>query len=125
MFSGKLPEIYEIPEAERFEQLCPESKHFIDTIKMIAYRAESAMAGEVREALSRDDDARVLLRRLFVTPANLHPDLEAKTLTVEVHRLGSALQDAAVAHLCQVLTEAEISYPTTDLRVIYRQIGSS
>ena len=115
----------EIPEAERFQQLCPESKHFIDTIKMIAYRAESVMAGEVREALSRDDDARVLLRRLFVTPANLHPDLQAKTLTVEIHRLGSALQDAAVAHLCQALTDAEICYPTTDLRVIYRQIGSS
>ena len=77
----------EIPEGERFEQLCPESKHFIDTIERIAYRAESVM--------------------------------------VEIHRLGSALKDAAVAHLCHVLTDGEICYPTTDLRVIYRQIGSS
>lgn len=114
----------EIPAAERFEQLCPESKHFIDTVKMITYRAESVLAGEVREKLARDDDARALLRRLFVTPANLLPDTAAKTLTVEVHRLGSPLQDAAIAHLCQVLTEAEICYPTTDLRIIYRQIGS-
>ena len=47
----------ELPEAERFAQLKTEKKHFIDTIKLIAYRAESALAGEVREALARDDDA--------------------------------------------------------------------
>jgi hypothetical protein len=34
---------------------------FIDTIKLIAYRAESALAGEIREALARDDDGRALL----------------------------------------------------------------
>ena len=115
----------ELPEAERFGQLCPESKHFIDTIKMIAYRAESALAGEVREVLAREDDARVLLRRIFTTPVNLRPDPGAKTLTVEVHRLGSALQDAAVAHLCTVLTQTETCFPSTDLRLIYRQVGSN
>lgn len=30
----------ELPEAERFAQLKTEKKHFIDTIKLIAYRAE-------------------------------------------------------------------------------------
>ncbi len=59
------------PETERFAQLRTEKKHFIDTIKPIAYRAESALAGEIREALAREDDGRALLRRLFVTPANL------------------------------------------------------
>ena len=36
----------ELPETERFAQLKTEKKHFIDTIKLIAYRAESALAGE-------------------------------------------------------------------------------
>jgi hypothetical protein len=49
-------------------------KHFIDAIKLIAYRAESALAGEICEALAREDDGRAPLRRLFVTPANLRPD---------------------------------------------------
>ena len=114
----------DLPAAERFAQLCPESKHFIDTIKMIAYRAESALAGEVRETLARTDDARALLRRLFVTPANLRPDYPAETLTVELHRLGSPLQDAAVAALCETLTATETCFPTTKLRLIYRQVGS-
>lgn len=114
----------ELPEHERFAQLCPESKHFIDTIKMIAYRAESALAGEVRETLARSDDARALLRRLFVTPANLRPDYAEKTLTVELHRCGSALQDEAIAQLCETLTATETTFPTTNLRLIYRQVVS-
>jgi hypothetical protein len=114
----------ELPAHERFAQLCPESKHFIDTIKMIAYRAESALAGEVRETLARTDDARALLRRLFVTPANLRPDHAAKTLTVELHRCGSALQDATIAQLCETLTATETTFPTTNLRLIYRQVVS-
>ena len=113
-----------LPEHERFAQLCPESKHFIDTIKMIAYRAESALAGEVRETLARTDDARALLRRLFVTPANLRPDYAAQTLTVELHRCGSPLQDATIAQLCETLTATETNFPTTNLRLIYRQVVS-
>jgi hypothetical protein len=83
------------------------------------------LAGGVREALARDHDARALLRRLFVTPADLHPDPIAQTLTVELHRLGSPLQDAAVAHLCQLLTDSETLFPTTNLRMIFRQVGSN
>jgi len=65
------------------------------------------------------------MRRVFVTPANLRPDYERKTLTVELHRLGSPLQDAAVEKLCEELTATETSFPTTDLRLVYLQVGSS
>lgn len=115
----------ELPEDERFAQLRPESKHFIDTLKRIAYRAESAMAGQLADPLSRQDDLRALLRRLFTTPVNLRPDPQTNTLTVEVHRLGSPLQDAAIHQMCNLLTETETVFPTTQLRLIYRQVGSS
>ena len=117
--------IGQLPETERFAQLKTEKKHFIDTIKLIAYRAESALAAEIRAELARDDDTRALLRRLFVTPANLRPDLVAQTLMVELHRLGSPLQDRAVAHLCEFLTASETLFPTTNLRLIFCQIGSN
>lgn len=125
---GQIPrkvQLKELPEAERYRQLRPESKHFIDTIKMIAYRAESALAGELREHLAREEDARALLRRIFLTPANLRPDYQQKTLTVELHRLGSPLQDAAVAKLCEELNFTETRFPTTDLKLVYRQVGSA
>jgi hypothetical protein len=115
----------ELPEEQRFAQLKGEKKRFIDTLRLIAYRAESAMAGEVREVLAREDDARTLLRRLFNTPGNLRPDLTAQTLTIELHRLGSPLQDAAVTHLCTILNDSETCYPTTSLRLIFRQVGST
>jgi hypothetical protein len=118
-------ELKTLPEDQRFRQLCPESKHFIDTIKMIAYRAESALAGELGESLQRTDDVRSLLRRAFVTPANLRPDYQNQTLTVELHRLGSPLQDAALAKLCAELTATETQFPTTNLKLVYRQVGSA
>jgi hypothetical protein len=80
---------------------------------------------QTREALACDDDARALLRRLFVTPANLRPDPLSQTLTVELHRLGSPLQDLAVAHLCKLLTDSETLFPTTNLCLIFRQVGST
>ncbi len=65
---------------------------------MIAYRTESALAGEMCEHLQREDEVRALLRRVFVTPANLRPDYEQETLLVGLNRLvGSPLQHAAVS----------------------------
>jgi hypothetical protein len=118
-------QLKELPPADRLRQLLPESKRFIDTVKLIAYRAESALAGEVREHLQREDDARALLRRVFVTPANLRPDYAQGTLTVQLHRLASRLQDAAVAKLCEELTATETTFPTTALRLVYRQVGAT
>ena len=43
----------ELPEADKFERLAPSRKQLVDTVKMIAYRAETAMASIVREALAR------------------------------------------------------------------------
>jgi hypothetical protein len=55
-----------------------EADLFIDTIKMIAYRAETTMAGSA--ALACDDDARALIRQIYQCEADLLPDLPAKTL---------------------------------------------
>ena len=87
--------------------------------------AYQTRGGELRETLARSDDAHALRKRLFVTPSNLRPDYEAKTLTVEIYRLARALQDATVAQLCATLTTTETCFPTTDSRLIYRLVGSA
>src|SRR5437762_11043022 len=46
----------ELPELERFSQLRTAQKHFVDTIHLIAYRAETALVALVREKLARSDD---------------------------------------------------------------------
>ena len=115
--------IGDLPEADRFQRLLPERKHFLDTIKMIAYRAETAMASVVRERLARADDARALLRHIFHNEADLAPDLAAKTLTVRLHHLGQNAHDVAARHLCDELNATETLFPGTDLRLVY-EIGS-
>lgn len=116
--------IQDLPESERFQRLLPERKHLVDTIKMIAYRAETSMAHVLRERLARQDDARTLLRRIFDNEVNLVPDLAAKTLTVRLHYLSHDAQDVAVSHLCEQLNATETVFPGTNLRLVYEQLGS-
>jgi hypothetical protein len=49
---------------------------------MVAYRAETAMANSLREHLSRPDEAHRLLPYLFTRKADLLPDPDAGTLTL-------------------------------------------
>ena len=112
------------PAADRFDQLSNRSKHFIDTIRIVAYRAETAWVHILREKLQahHQDDARRLARQIFKTEANLIPDPQAKTLTVEIHGLSTPRDDVALEHLCAELTETETNYPGTELRLIYRKV---
>ena len=113
----------ELPEAERFSRLLPERKHFLDTIKLISYRAETSMASLLRESMSRGDDTRALLRQIYSTEADLLPDADNKTLTVRLHHLTQAAHDQALLGLCNELNATETLFPGTDLRLIYK-LGS-
>ena len=116
--------VKDLPEQDRFTRLLPERKHFIDTIKMISYRAETSMASILREKIARADDARGLLRQIFHTEIDLIPDEQARTLTVRLHHLAQAAHDQVARHLCQQLNETETIFPDTQLRLIF-QIGGS
>jgi len=115
--------IAELPEAERFKQLSTQSKHLIDTIKMVAYRAETAMAQMAREKMHREDDARSLLRALYSTDADLLPDANAGTLTVRVHHQANRCADEVIRHFCNELNQTETIYPGTDLRLVYELVS--
>jgi hypothetical protein len=109
----------ELAETERFERLAPSRKQLVDTVKMIAYRAETAMASIVREVLARTDDARSLLRDVFRSEADLLPDPEQRLLRVDVHPMSNPRSNRAIAHLLDQLNAAEFTYPGTDLRLVY------
>jgi chromosome segregation ATPase len=113
----------ELPEAERFSRLLSERKHFLDTIKLISYRAETSMASLLRDSMSRGDDTRALLRQIYSTEADLLPDADNKTLTVRLHHLTQAAHDQALLGLCDELNATETIFPGTDLRLIYK-LGS-
>ena len=112
-----------LPEEDRFTRLRTERKHFLDTIKMIAYRAETSMASVLREHLARPDDARSLLRQIFQNEADLLPDLTANTLTVRLHHLTHAAHDQAIQHLLDELNATQTVFPGTSLTLFYK-LGS-
>ena len=113
----------ELPETEKFERLAPSRKQLVDTVKMIAYRAETAMASIVREALARTDDGRSLLRNLFRSEADLFPDLEHRLLRVQVHPMSNPRSNKAITHLLECLNAVEFTYPGTNLKLVYLIAG--
>jgi len=116
--------VKDLPEEYGFTRLRSERKHFLDTIKMISYRAETSMVSMAREKLARTDDGRALLRQIFTTAVDLIPDLPQQTLTVRLHHLTQRAHDDVIRHLCEELTATETLFPGTGLRLIY-QLGSS
>jgi hypothetical protein len=113
----------ELPEQQRFVPLSPTRKQFLDTIKMIAYRAETALAGMLRETVSRSDETRALLREIFGAEADLLPDELAGTLTVRLHHLTNHASDEAVRYLAEQLNATESVYPGTNLRLVYKLVS--
>ncbi len=108
-----------LPEEDKFSRLAPSRKQLVDTVKMVAYRAETAMTVIVREHLKREDDARSLLRELFRSEADLLPDTESGVLRVRVHGLANPRSNRAIAHLLNHLNAAEFTYPGTRMRLAY------
>jgi hypothetical protein len=113
----------ELPPADRFQQLARAKKHLVDTIKMVAYRAETALAMSLREHLNRTDDARALLRAIFVTAADLAPDEAAGTLTVSLHHLTNACADRLAGQLAEELNATETIFPGTQLRLVFKLVS--
>ena len=116
--SKKVP-LASLPDDVRPRQLAPLAKMLTDTIKMIAYRAETALVGLLRPHLTKEEEARALVRELFVSAADLEPNEQEKTLTIRVHRMACPAHDKAIAALLTDLTQAEFCHPETGMRLLY------
>jgi hypothetical protein len=115
----------ELPAEQRFERLAPSRKLLMDTIRMIAYRAETAMAAIVAPAMAKPTEARAVLKALFETPADLLPDAKNNVLRVRLHPLAEVRMNRAIEPLIEQLNAAEYTYPGTTLQVKYELLGPS
>ena len=111
--------IESLPEDQRPTQLAPLNKMLVDAVKMIAYRAETALVALLQRHLKKEDEARALVRELLVSSADIEPDDDAKTLTIRVHRMASPAHDKAIAALLQDLTSLEFQHPETGAKMLY------
>ena len=113
----------DLPEEAQFQQLGPSRKRLLDTVKMVAYRAETAMVGILRENLSRADDGRSLIQDLFRQDADVMLDEVHQRLEVRVHPFANPRSNRAIAHLLEHLTAAEMICPGTNLKLAYSLLG--
>jgi hypothetical protein len=101
-------------------RLAPEGKHLTDTIKMVAYRAETALVRALAPGYARtDDEGRALIREVLSSNADLIPEPDTHRLRVRVHSLANPRSNEALAKLCETLTGFSVCYPGTDLRLVY------
>ena len=115
----------ELEAEDKFERLAPSRKRLLDTVKLIAYRSETALTTIVRSTLSREDDARSLVRDLFRSAADITPDLRANELRIGVHSLANPRSNRAIGALLEELNASELTYPGTCLKLVYTLLGVS
>jgi len=104
---------------DRPTQLLPLNKTLSDTVKMIAYRAETALVAILRRHLNKEEEARALIREIFVSSADIVPDPCAKTLTIRIHHMANPVNDRAATALLEEINQHQFCHPETGDRLIY------
>ena len=108
-----------LDEAE-IVRLAPEAKHLTDTIKMLAFRAETALVRCLTlNGIRTEDDGRALVREMLLSSADIVPQAAEQRLLVRVHSLANPRHNKALAKLCETLNALELRYPGTDLTLLY------
>ncbi len=108
-----------LDEKDKFFRLLPGRKRLMDTVKMISYRTETAMAKLLKSPTIDMASARRLLQDLYVTEADILPQPKDNILKVIVHSASRPAANNAFKQFFDELNVAEVRYPGTDLRMIY------
>ncbi len=114
----------ELPENEKFDKVINQRKHFLDTVKLITYRAETALSITIKQFMSHEDESRLLLKQIYKTDANLKVDKEKKRLIVEIHKLAHWKDDKILEKLCELMNQTETKFPETNLVLFYKTVSS-
>jgi transposase-like protein len=117
MLPERVP-LHTLLDAAEIVRLAPETKHLTDTIKMVAYRAETVLVRWLAPRYARtEDEGRALVREMLLASADILT--EAHRLRVRLHSLANRRSNEALAKLCEILNALEVKYPGTDLTLVY------
>jgi hypothetical protein len=113
--------IEQMPESKRYNQINQESKKLQNIIKMICYRAETALASLLSSHYKRaEDEIRMLVKSIINTSINMEVDDENETLTISLYSLSNKRSNEAVSKICEKINSTNTIYPGTNLRLIYK-----
>jgi chromosome segregation ATPase len=102
--------------ANDLKTLTTEKKLIVDTIKMVAYQAETKLLALLREHYHRaDDEGRTLLQAAFQSTGRV--EVRDDELFVELAPQSSPHKTEAIRALCDQLNDLSAKFPGTDLRL--------
>jgi hypothetical protein len=115
----------ELPENEKFSRLLPNRKRLLDTIRMVAYRAETAMIPLLTGSALDSSEARALLQNLFTADADIIPQLGENTLLIRIHHASRPVTNTHLQKLFTALNETATIYPETNLQMIFQLVSAT
>ena len=113
----------ELPDTEKFSRLLPNRKRLLDTIRMIAYRAETAVIPLLTGPKLNSSEARALIQNLFTSDADIIPQPHESKLLIRVHNASRPVTDTHLQKLFVALNETATIYPETNLQMIFQLIA--
>ena len=116
----------EMPGQIRYNKLKQESKVLMNVLKMICYRAETAIANELSAFLvNAKEEKRMLVKQIIQNNADIIPDYLNNTLTVILHSLSAPRFNKAAAKLAETLNQTETIFPGTNLMLRFKTTATS
>lgn len=125
---SKLPsriKVKDLPEQVRYNKLKQESKKLKNTILMIAYRAETALYNLMKPYYKNTlKDGRAILREIFTSDADMHPDYKNNKLNITIHTMSTPRANKTVAKLCHLMNQTQTVYPNTNLTLFFKSVAN-
>ncbi len=90
----------ELPGKDKFNRLIPTRKRLMDTVRMIAYRTETAMANLLVSDTVDIPAARTLLQDLYLSEADIFPEKKSNRLRIRVHGASRPATNEALKTIC-------------------------
>ena len=88
----------DLDENQKFTTTVNERKLFPDTIKIIAYRAETALCNIIKKQMTSPQQARALMRKLYTSDADIELDQTNAVLIVKIHGTNRWTDDRILEH---------------------------
>lgn len=115
----------DLPEKEKFSKLPTARRSLLNTVGMICYRAETAMASVLAEEGLSFSQSRAILQDLFVASVDIKPDYQLKNLNIYVHSAPTRKSNLRLSKLLEHLTQTETLFPGTDMKLVYHSVACS
>jgi len=109
-----------MPESIRYNQLNRESKMLQNIIKMICYRAETALANLLSPHFNRaSQEIRALIKSVIFSRSNMEVDNQNQELMITLYPLANLRSNEAVRKICEMVNATNTVYPGTNLRLVF------